>query len=168
MNFDQLEQAADFGIDTGMCRLHQRRLAHAARSPEQGIVRWQTLGKANSVLDQDIAHSVDALEQAKIDAADSRNRHQSSVRMPDECVGARHCSVIVDPFSGGSRGGGDHFESTGDPVRGIGRNGRFPTFCRAPPTTGVISWCLRGVFRRPVFRDFFAIFAFPERAPLAR
>jgi hypothetical protein len=40
------------------------------------------------ILDQDIAHPLDALEQAEIDAADAGHRRQPSVRVPDECIRA--------------------------------------------------------------------------------
>ena len=69
--------------------LHQRRLAHAARAPQQRIVGRQALGEALGILDQHVAHAVDALEQRHLDAVDARDRREpASVRLPDEGVGA--------------------------------------------------------------------------------
>ncbi len=58
------------------------------RAPhKQRIVGGQPVGKALGVLDQDVAHPIDTLEQADIDAADARHRRQPPLRMPDEGVG---------------------------------------------------------------------------------
>ena len=79
MDFDQLELAgtpplAARCIDVGVDRLDQRGLAHAARAPEQRVVGRQTAREALGVLDQDVAHPVDALEQRHLDAIDPRHR----------------------------------------------------------------------------------------------
>ncbi len=94
MDLDELERGAfgmarEFGVDAGVRRLHQRRLAHAARAPQQGIVGRQPLGEALGILHQHVAHAVDALEQRHLDAVDVRHRRQAaSVGMPYEGVRA--------------------------------------------------------------------------------
>ena len=50
-------------VDAGMDRLDQRALAHAARAPEEHVVGRQAAREALGVLDQDVAHAVDALER---------------------------------------------------------------------------------------------------------
>ena len=75
------------GVDAGMRGLDQRGLAHAARAPQQRVVGGQAVGEALGILDQDVAHPVDALEQAEIDPVDARHRRQPPVRVPDEGVG---------------------------------------------------------------------------------
>ncbi len=60
-------------VDAGVHGLHQRRLAHAARAPQQRVVGGQAGGEALGVLGQDVAHPVDALEQRQLDAADMRH-----------------------------------------------------------------------------------------------
>jgi hypothetical protein len=89
VNLDQLEPVGRLAvdIDAGMRGLDQRRLAHTARAPQQRVVGGQAIGKTLGVLDQDVAHPVDALEQAELDAADARHRRQAAVRVPDEGVG---------------------------------------------------------------------------------
>ena len=53
------------GVDAGVDRLDQRALAHAARAPEEHVVGRQAAGEALGVLEQDVAHPVDALEEAR-------------------------------------------------------------------------------------------------------
>ena len=66
----------------------QRRLAHAARAPQQRVVGRQARGEALGVLDQHVAHAVDALEQRHVDAVDARHRREPApVGMPDEGIG---------------------------------------------------------------------------------
>ena len=77
--------AAD--VDIGMHGFHQRRLAHAARAPQQCIVGGKPIGKTLGILDQDVAHPVDPLEQAKVDAADAGDLRQPTIRMPDKGLG---------------------------------------------------------------------------------
>ena len=90
VNLDQLQPVGRLaiGVDAGMRGLDQRRFAHAARAPQQRVVGGQAIGEALGVLDQDVAHPVDALEQAEIDAADARHRREPAVRMPDKGIGA--------------------------------------------------------------------------------
>ncbi len=57
-------------VDRGMRGLDQRRLAHAARAPEQRVVGRQPAREALGILDQHVAHPVDALEQRHLDAVD--------------------------------------------------------------------------------------------------
>ena len=82
-------------VDRGMHRLDQRRLAHAARAPEQRIVGRQAAREALGILHQRVAHAVDALEQRHLHAVDARDRNQPrALGMPDEGVGAAeigHC-----------------------------------------------------------------------------
>ncbi len=63
--------------------LDQRRFAHAARAPQQRIVGRQAAGEALGVLDQHVAHPVDALEQRHLDAVDPRRPGCS--RCPSGC-----------------------------------------------------------------------------------
>ena len=110
MNLDQLEviRRLALDVDIGMRRLHQRGLSHAARAPQQRVVGGQTVGKAFGVLDQDVAHPVDALEQAEVDAADAGDgvsrpfgcQTKASAWPNDPCAGpigaaADRCSAIA-------------------------------------------------------------------------
>ena len=63
-------------LTRGMRRLDQRRLAHAARAPEQRVVGRQAAREALGVLHQRVAHAVDALEQRHLDAVDARHRRE--------------------------------------------------------------------------------------------
>ena len=131
MNLDQLQAIGRLAvdIDAGMRRLDQRRLAHAARAPEQRVVGGQAVGEAFGVLDQDVAHPVDPLEQAEIDAADARHRRQPSVGMPDEGVGG--CQTTQAPSAEGEaaeRWRGDRFQCARDALGRrpwLGLAGRF-------------------------------------------
>jgi hypothetical protein len=59
------------------------------RAPHSSaLLAGSPVGEARGILDQDIAHSIDALEQTEIDAADARHRRKPSVRVPDKGVGA--------------------------------------------------------------------------------
>ena len=110
VDLDQLQPVGGLavGIDAGMRSLHQRGLAHAARAPQQRIVGGQAVGEALGVLDQDVAHPVDALEQEEVDAADALDLGQPPVRVPDKGVG------IIERFV---RRGGRRVR------RKVGRNG---------------------------------------------
>ena len=132
VNLDQLEPVGRLAvdIDVGMRRLHQRRFAHAACAPEQRIVGGQAIGEPLGVLDQDVAHPVDPLEQAEVDAADARDRRQPSVRVPDKGVGG--AERLNSPGRRGGRGkvAGDGFQRCGNPLgRGVVL-GLCRTFCR--------------------------------------
>ena len=90
MDFDQLQR---FGrsrgcVDRGVRGLHQRGLAHAARAPEQRVVGGQAFARSVGVLQQRIAHPIDAAQQRDVDAIDLRHRLQrAAVGVPDEGVG---------------------------------------------------------------------------------
>ena len=76
------------GADRRMSRLDQRRFAHAARAPQQRIVRRQAAGKAFGVLHQEIAHPVDAFEQRHLDPVDAAHGGEpAALRVPDERFG---------------------------------------------------------------------------------
>ena len=60
----------------GVRGLHQRRLAHAARAPQQGVVGGQPLREAARVVEQLLGGAVDALEQAERLAVDVRHRQE--------------------------------------------------------------------------------------------
>ena len=90
MDFNELEAPGDvlLAIDRRMRRLDQRRLAHAARAPQQRIVGGQAAGEALGVLDQKIAHPVDPAQDRNVDAVDARNgRQRAAVGAPDEGLG---------------------------------------------------------------------------------
>src|SRR5579864_272049 len=94
------------GADRRMGRLDQRRFAHAARAPQQRVVRGQAAGKALGVLDQQIAHPVDALEQRHLDPVDAAHgRKPAPLRVPDEGFGGgkirRRLSRRRETFEGG-------------------------------------------------------------------
>ena len=87
MDFDQLEAARDvlLAVDRGVRRLDQRRLAHAARAPQKRVVGGQRAGEAPGVLDQKVAHPVDAAQERDVDAVDARDgRQRAAVGAPDE------------------------------------------------------------------------------------
>jgi hypothetical protein len=94
VDFDELERAAsavvrERGVDRGVRGLDQRRLAHAARAPQQRVVGGQAFGEALGIFHQHVAHAVDALEQRHLDAVDAFDRRQPpAVGVPDESVRA--------------------------------------------------------------------------------
>ena len=73
--------------DLSVSSLHKRRFAHSPRAPQQGIVSWQTLGKAPCVFKELVSWSLNALKQAQRDAVDMRNRLKViGVGLPDKCL----------------------------------------------------------------------------------
>ena len=87
MDLDQLEAAGDalLAVDRGMRRLDQRRLAHAARAPQQRIIGGQGAREAAGVFDQEVAHPVDAAQERDVDPVDAQNgRQRAAVGAPDE------------------------------------------------------------------------------------
>ena len=77
-----------------MDRLDQRTLAHAPGAPQQGVVSRQAGGETPGVVEQDIAHPVDALEQRQIDGVDRVDRLQGAgLRVPDEGAGRRQIAI---------------------------------------------------------------------------
>ena len=89
VDLDQFEAPRDLAlaVDRGVRRLDQRRLAHAARAPQQRIVGGKSAGEALGVLDQKVAHPVDPAQERDIDAVDARNGREGA------CVGAPHESL---------------------------------------------------------------------------
>ena len=67
VDLDQLQPVGLLAVDVdiGVSGLHQRRLAHAARAPQQRVVRGQPVGKALGVFDQDVPHPVDAFGESR-------------------------------------------------------------------------------------------------------
>ena len=64
--------------------LHKRTRAHAARPPQQGIVRRVALGKQAGIGEQDIAHAIDPAEEIKIDPCHRCHGDQAvAVLLPD-------------------------------------------------------------------------------------
>ena len=83
-------------VDLRMDRLDQGRLAHAAGAPEQGVVGRQAAGEALGVLDEDVAHPVDAAQQAHLDPVDLRHRREPAPgRMPHEGIGGREIGLAA-------------------------------------------------------------------------
>ena len=80
--------AAMRGADRGVGGFDQRRLSHAARAPQQRIVRRQAAREPFGIFDQEIAHPVDALEQRHLDTVDVAHRREPpAFGVPDECLG---------------------------------------------------------------------------------
>ena len=69
-----LPRRAELPAHLGVRRLDQRRLAHAARAPQQRVVGGQAAGEAARVVEQLLGGAVDALEQAERLAVDVRRR----------------------------------------------------------------------------------------------
>ena len=166
VDLDQLQPVGRLAvdIDAGMRRLHQRRLAHAARAPQQRVVGGQAVGEALGVLDQDVAHPVDALEQAEIDAADARHRRQPAVRMPDEGVGAAERIGRAGGRRGRRQVRRDGFERARDPLRRCHvRRAAAGRFVAVACDFAAALEAARG----PVFWGFFDIFGVPDRAAIS-
>src|SRR4029079_8131610 len=60
MDLDEGERASPLGVDLAMDRLDQRALAHAARAPEESVVGRPAGREAAGVVEQDVAHPIDA------------------------------------------------------------------------------------------------------------
>ena len=68
-----------------MRRLDQRRLAHAARAPQQRIIGGQGAREPAGVFDQEVAHPVDAAQERDVDPVDPQDgRERAAVGAPDE------------------------------------------------------------------------------------
>ncbi len=145
--------------------LHQRRLAHAARAPEQRVVGGQAVGEALGVLDQDVAHPVDALEQAKVDAADARHRRKASVRMPDKGVGGAERLRARRRRRGRGKVAGDGFQRGCDPLGGGVVERALPdVLSRFLLVCARRLWGWRGALFSWAFFDIFGV---PDRAALS-
>ena len=166
VNLDQFQAVGRLAVavDAGMRRLDQRRLSHAARAPQQHVVGGQAIGEAFGVLDQDVAHPLDALEQAEIDPADVRHRRQPSVRVPDEGVGAAEGVGCIGRRRRGGQVRGNGFERARDPFRRAVLGGAAGRFVAA--ACDLRELALEAA-RGPVFRGFFDIFGVPDGAAIS-
>ncbi len=87
VDLDQGEAAGRGQVDPALDRLDQRALAHAAGTPQQGIVGGQAAGEALGVGEQDVAHPVDADQQLERHRRDLGHGAQlAPARLPDEGV----------------------------------------------------------------------------------
>ena len=116
MDLDQFQAPGDLAlsVDRGVRSLDQRRLAHAARAPEQRIVGGKGAREALGVLDQKVAHPVDPAQERDIDAVDVRNRREGArVGAPDEGLGRVEIGFV--------RGSGrEAIERLGDAAEEVG------------------------------------------------
>jgi len=89
MNFKQPQAGGRVrGAHGRVRRFHQRRLPHAARAPQQRVICWQAAREAFGILDQQIAHAIDALKKRHLDPIDAGDRHKPPpFRVPDKGVG---------------------------------------------------------------------------------
>ena len=111
VDLDQLQPAfADAAtVDLGVRRLDQRRLAHAARPPQQRVVGGKAAREAHRVVEQEVAHAVDAVQQRDVDPVDLGDRlERAAVGAPDEGVGGGH------RHRRGGRRRGEPLERVGD------------------------------------------------------
>ncbi len=76
MHFHELERVADLLGHRRMGGFDQRGLAHAARAPQQHIVGGKAGGETIGVVEQNVAHMIDALDEREIDAVRPRDGHQ--------------------------------------------------------------------------------------------
>jgi hypothetical protein len=89
MDLDELEFGIFIAADASVYRLDQRALAHTASAPQQDIVCGQSTGKPLGIVDEDVTHPIDALEQGQVDPIHSRDWLQGmGSGMPNEGVGA--------------------------------------------------------------------------------
>ena len=122
MNFDELEPGVRMrGADRGVRGLDQRGFAHAARAPQQRVVGRQAAGEALGILDQKIAHPVDALEQRHLDTVDAADRARA-VALRD----ARRRLRRRQKSGAGRRRRGQPFQRVGDPLEDSRRCHRAP------------------------------------------
>ena len=124
VNFDEGQRVRLLGVDCGVSGLDQRALAGAARAPQQHVVGGEAGGKATGVFEQNVAHPVDAAQQADLDAVDLRDRFEpTGIGMPDKGVGGVE-------IGGWRRRRRQAFEGGGDPLQerqqiGIGFGHRY-------------------------------------------
>jgi hypothetical protein len=106
VDFDELQRRArTVAGNLAMNRLDQRTLAHAAGAPEQRIVGRQSFGEARGVLQQRIAHPVDALEQPERQAINFGDGQEGRrLRLPDKGLGLVKIGLLRrwrgEPFQG--------------------------------------------------------------------
>ena len=87
---DQQQRAVEATVldDLGVDGLDQAGFAHAARAPEQGVVRRTALGKAQGVFQQCTARALDPEQQVKVDTGHTRHRFEPvEFRTPDKGAG---------------------------------------------------------------------------------
>ena len=82
MDLDQLEVRAGFaqsqlGADLGMRGLDERRLAHAARAPQQRVVCRQSRGEPACIVEQLCRRPVDTLQQLQRNSVDVGDRQEA-------------------------------------------------------------------------------------------
>jgi len=83
-------------VDSGLRGLDQRRLAHAARAPEQHIVGRQAAREPLGVGDKLIADPVDSDQQIKRNAVDLDDRLQRLARGgPDKGIGGLEVGALL-------------------------------------------------------------------------
>src|SRR5262249_8575172 len=88
MDFDQHPRARPRPVELAVHRLDERALAGAAGAPQKDVVGGKARGKAPRIVEQDVAHAVDAAQELEIDAIDRGYRLQPfGIGMPDEGVG---------------------------------------------------------------------------------
>ncbi len=88
VDLDQAQTGGVGRVDGGVRGLDQRRLAHAARAPQQHVVGRVAVGETLRVVDQDVAHTVDALDQVDLDPIDPFDWCQhAGFGFPHEAVG---------------------------------------------------------------------------------
>ena len=121
VDLDELQQPrilAEPGIDRGMSGLDERGLSHSPRAPQECVVGGEAARKALGVLDQDVAHAVDALEKRHVDAVDPRDACElAGVGKPDEGVGGGEIGCF-------GRLRRESLERRGDALEGVGVRGR--------------------------------------------
>ena len=85
MDFDQFQApSGEFRVDG----LDEGAFAHAARAPEQGVVGRKPARETFRIVEQKIAHAVDAAQKRQFDAVDLRHRlHRRRRGVPDKGVG---------------------------------------------------------------------------------
>ena len=120
MNFDELEPGGGMrGADRRMGGLDQRGFAHAARAPQQRVVGRQAAREALGILDQKIAHPVDALEQRHVDTVDAAHRARAC-GLPDARRRPRRRQNRAP-----RRGRRQPLQRAGDPLQDFGRRRRW-------------------------------------------
>jgi hypothetical protein len=156
VDLDELQAAGGHGavVDVGVNGLDQRRLAHAARAPEQRVVGGQAPGEALGIGDELVADEIDAVQQRNIDAIDLGHRLEGERRrLPDEGVGGVEVRTLAhgrrealkrrgdSRQKGGLVGGLRHVAiPEGLPARGMPYRPAFRH--RIAPTNGLSTWML--------------------------
>ena len=163
-----LRAEPELAAHLGVRRLDERRLAHAARAPQQRVVGGQALGEAARVVEQLLGGAVDALEQAERLAVDVRHGQEGLGRcLPDEGLRARRNrspAAAAGPAARaprqGGRGGREwpfrrSLRRLGRPMADVRKDGLRPRSideCRARRHRGAVEVVANGgqdtIFRR--------------------